>query len=96
MYCLYNKAADPGDVVIRKQHFAIVDTRGRVTATPVSVLPTSDHEDKNRILGVGHHQGGRRLISTGLHHIESVSSHCRMSPKDARWSADSSSIHRGG
>jgi hypothetical protein len=77
---VYRKAADPGDVVIQKQHFAIADTRGRVTATPVSVLPNSDavHEDKNEILGVGRHQGGRRLISPGLHRIESVSSRCRI------------------
>ena len=73
---MYSTAADPGDVVIQKQHFAIVDTRGRVTATPVSVLPNSDivHEDKNEILGIGHHPGGRRLISPGLHRIKSVSS----------------------
>ena len=73
---MYRKAADPGDVVIQKQHFAIVDTRGRVTATPESVLPNSDlvHQDKNEIFGAGHHPGGRRLVSPGLHRIKSVSS----------------------
>ena len=76
MCCLYSKAADLGDVVIQKQHFAIVDTRGRVTAMPVSVLPNPDnvHEDKNEILEVGYHQGGPQLISSGLHRIKSVSS----------------------
>ena len=36
---MYSKAADLGGVVIQKQHFAIADTRGRATATLVSILP---------------------------------------------------------
>jgi hypothetical protein len=49
----------------------------------VSDLPDAElvHEDKNEILGVGRHRGGRRLISPGLHRIESVSSRCRMSQR---------------
>jgi hypothetical protein len=75
---VYSKAGDPGDVVIQKQHFAIVDTRGRASATLVQglvyVFPESSfaelHEDTNQILGVRHHQGARRLLSPGLHRIE--------------------------
>jgi hypothetical protein len=66
-------------MVIQKQHFAIVDTRGRVTATPVSVYTDPDlHEDKSQKFEVGRHQGGRRSISPGLHPIESISSRGRM------------------
>ena len=83
MSCVYTKAADLGDVVIQKQHFAIADTRGRVTATPMPGIADADipHEDKNQILGVGFHQGVHGLISPGLHRIESVSNCCRMLPK---------------
>ena len=86
MFCLYKKAVDPGDVVIQKQHFAIADTRGRATATLVYFFSVSKiAEDKKQILGAGHHRGGRRLISRGLHRIKSVSSRCTMLPKDVRW-----------
>jgi hypothetical protein len=98
---VYRKAAGLGDVVIQKQHFAIADTRGRVSAMPVQVLvyvfPESIfaelHEDKNQILGVGHHQGARGLISPGLHRIKSVSSRCRMLP-NVRWLINSLSVKR--
>jgi hypothetical protein len=68
---LYKEAADLGDVVIQKQHFAIADTRGRVTPMLVSFHLNTDivHENENQIFGVGHHQGGRQLISLGLHRI---------------------------
>jgi hypothetical protein len=97
---VYRKAADLGDVVIQKRHFAIADTRGRVSAMPVQALvyvfPESSfaelHEDKNRILGVGHHQGARELISLGLHRIKLVSSRCNMLPKDVRWLVNSSPV----
>ena len=95
MCALCRKAADPGDVVIQKQHFAIADTRGRATSTLVHFLSDSKiAEDKKQILGAGHHRGGRRLISPGLHRIKSVSSRCTMLPKDVRWLVNSLPVRK--
>jgi hypothetical protein len=92
---VYSKAADPGEVVIQKQHFAIDDIRGRATATLVNFLPHPKiAEDKKQISGVGRHQGGRRSMSPGLHRIESVSSRCRMLLKDVRWLVNSLPVRR--
>ena len=66
-------------MVIQKQRFAIADRHALVTATTPSLFLLSDlHPYRSRILLVGHHQGGCRSISPGLHRIESVSSCCEM------------------
>jgi hypothetical protein len=59
---------------MQKRRFAIADTRAPVTATPLSVVLKFGiyTRRRNQILLVGHHQGACRLISAGLHRIESV------------------------
>jgi hypothetical protein len=75
-----SKAADSDDVVIEKLGFSIVDTHEPAIAIPLSLfLHMVDLEYKNEIFLVGRHQGVRRFVSPGLHHIKSVSSHCGMS-----------------
>jgi len=85
---MYKKVADSGRVVIQRQGFSIVDTHEPAIAMPLS--PTFLHmmesySYKNEIYLEGRHQGVRRFVSPGLHHIKSVSSHCgALHKKDIR------------
>jgi hypothetical protein len=59
VFGLYNKAACEGDVVIKKQYSAIVDTRVPVTSTPfppfgLGLLQVERRTYSDRILEVGH------------------------------------------
>jgi hypothetical protein len=80
---VYNKVADSSDVVIEKLGFSIVDTHEPAIAIPLSLFFHLVYmEYKNEIFPVGRHQGVRRFVSPGLHHIKSVSSYCGMLPND--------------
>ena len=85
MLRLYRKAPDPGHVETQKRYIAIDDTHVSVTSTRfhphISIL-LERRTDGNRISQVTHHRGACRLISLGLHRIESVSSLCRMLRRD--------------
>ena len=78
MFGLYRQDPDPGDVAIRKQYFAIDDTRVPVTSTPfqlfgpfgIRVLFVERRTDCDQISQAGHHRGACRLIPPGLHRIE--------------------------
>jgi hypothetical protein len=74
---VYRQAAGSGDVVIQKQYIAIVDRRAPVSAMPFLSLMDRD-TDRDRTFLVGHHLGAYRLMSSGLHCIESVSSRCHI------------------
>jgi hypothetical protein len=100
VFCLCRKVANPGDEAIEKQYFAIDDTRVPVTATPFqSIAPFGKHlvelrPHSGQILQVRHHQGARRLISHGLHRIESVSSLCGKWRRDVRGLVNSSPVEK--
>jgi hypothetical protein len=75
---VYNKVADPGDGVIEKQGFSIVDTHEPAISKALSsffskTIEPQTHRDQ--ISPVGRHQEVRRFGSPGLHHITPVSSH---------------------
>src|SRR6266436_8428104 len=88
VFGVYKLVADSGDVLIQRRRFSIVDTH----EPPVAMLLSSScfrkrksYPYKNQIFLVGRHQGVRRFVSPGLHHIKSVSSHCRtLHKKDIR------------
>ncbi len=78
VFCVYKLIADSGDVEIEKPGFSIVDTREPAIAMPLSrfcVQVMDSPPYKNQIFLAGRHQGVRRFVSPGLHHIKSVSSH---------------------
>jgi hypothetical protein len=75
-----NKVADSGDAVIEKQGFSIFDRHGSAVAMPLRsffLRMTDTSSCRNQILVVGRHQEVRRFVSSGLHHITSVSHGCR-------------------
>jgi hypothetical protein len=78
---VYNKVGDSGDVVIEKQGLSIVDTHGPAIAIypSLSFHMVDFYSDRNQRFQGGRRQEVRRLVSPGLHHIMSVSSHCKMS-----------------
>src|SRR6266481_4634606 len=79
-FLVYKPVADSSDVVIRRRGFSIVGTHEPAIAMPPpsSCLHTVlFYPQRNQIYLVGRHQGVRRFVSPGLHHIKSVSSHCR-------------------
>jgi hypothetical protein len=85
VFWVYNKVGDPGDVVIEKQGFSIVDIHEPALAMPlpaVCLQAIDSHSHRNQIFLVGHHQEVRRFDSPGLHHITSVSNYCEMSHND--------------
>jgi hypothetical protein len=78
VFWFYRQAADSGDVVIQEQYIAIVDTREPMSATPFLFLHIHHNPCGNLIFLEGHHQGAYRLMSPGLHPIESVNGRCEM------------------
>jgi hypothetical protein len=87
---VYNKVADSDDVVIEKLGFSIVDTHEPAIAMPLCVFFHIVYmEYKNEIFLVGRHQGVRRFVLPGLHHIKSVSSRCGMSRSNERFTSTS-------
>ena len=69
---MYIEVANSGGMAIQKRRFAIVDTHVLAIATHEPVL----HPRRNQKLPVELRHGARRLISPGLHRIESVSTRC--------------------
>ena len=65
----YKIVADPGDMVIQKRCFTIVDKHAPVNATHESVL----HPHRNQILAIEPRQGECQLMLPGLYRAESVS-----------------------
>jgi len=87
VFWVYKLVADSDDVVIQTRGFSIVDTHEPAIAMPLSpfciqVIDLCPY--RNQIYLVGHHQGVRRFVSPGLHHIKSASSRCRTLHKDIR------------
>ena len=78
---MYNKVADSGEVVTQEQGFSIVGTHERAIATPLSPVclnAIDSYPHRNQIFLVGRHQEIRQFVSSGLHQVKSVSSHCEM------------------
>jgi hypothetical protein len=74
---MYKKVAGSGDVEIQKQGFSIFDTHEPAIAMPLypfSIHLMDRYSHRNQIFLVGLHQEVRRFVSSGLHHITSVSS----------------------
>ena len=86
VFCVYKKVADSDDVVIQKLGLSTVGIRVPAIAmllSPWFWLHMWPYSYRNQIFQVGHHQGVRRFVSPGLHHIMPVScSHCGMSPNE--------------
>jgi hypothetical protein len=76
---VYDKVADSGDTAIEKQGSSIVDTHEPAIAMSPSTGCLCMNPYRNQIFQVGPHQRVRPVVSPGLHHITSVSSHCGMS-----------------
>src|SRR6266436_4798802 len=75
VFWVYKLVADSGNVEIQRQRVSIVDTHEPVTAMPLSpscLHMIDPHPCKNQIFLVGRHQGVRRFVSPGLHHIKSA------------------------
>jgi hypothetical protein len=88
---VYNKVADSSDVVIQEQLFSIVDTHEPAIAMHPHAFLREESDIpsyRNQIFPEGYHQGVRRFVSHGLHHITSVSGHCGMS-RDERFTSTS-------
>ena len=84
---MYNKVADPGDMVIEKRGFSIVDTHESGIAIHVSLWfqMVKAYSHRNKIFLVTRHRGVRRFLLPGLHHIHHVS---QQSLQDvAQWKA---------
>jgi hypothetical protein len=83
VFCVYKQVADPGDVMIQKQGFSIVDTHEPAFAMSFAFgFQVMIHPNRNQIFLEGRHREVRRFVSPGLHHIKLVSGHCGMSRHD--------------
>jgi hypothetical protein len=73
VFWVYNKEADPSDVVIEKQGFSTFDTHEPAIAMSLSTLclnsmPVDPVSHRNEIFLLGRHQEVCRFVSSGLVH----------------------------